>query len=252
MVPAYRGNCPARLRAAWLWRDPHSDPGGAGCLQAQRGRELRHREQGDVPVHGQGRPRGGHAAREHRRGGAGGHPAQAAHQRRPRAALLHRPPVPLRAHADGPLPAVLPDRGRELRRGHPRERGREPPHAPHLPHGAGPQAPGLLHQQRGHARVPPRLPRGHPGLLRPAGRPVLRGLPSPLAIQPAARAGLQECEVPAGARGAPHPHRPPGRGLGPAPRTPEGPAHRSGHPFRRGSPAGARAGLLHPHGLRGA
>ncbi len=50
------------------------------------------------------------AAGEHRRGGPRLHRARAGRERPVAEALLHRPAVPPRAPAEGPLPAVLADR----------------------------------------------------------------------------------------------------------------------------------------------
>ncbi|MCK7479267.1 MAG: hypothetical protein M0C28_19305 [Candidatus Moduliflexus flocculans] len=64
----------------------------------------------------QGGPQPDPAPREHRLGGAGGHREQPLRDHGPAALLLHRPHVPLRQAAEGPLPPVPAVRRRGLRR----------------------------------------------------------------------------------------------------------------------------------------
>ena len=99
-----------RFPRVQLPRNPHAHPRRDAVVRARRGRRNRHRHQGDVHLR---RPRRhlAHAAPgEHRLGDPRLHRAPPRPASRRAEALLHRPHVPPRAPAEGPLPPVLPDR----------------------------------------------------------------------------------------------------------------------------------------------
>ena len=154
-------------------------------------------------------------AGEHRRRGARRHRARAAARRRP-APLLHRPDVPPRAAAEGPLPAVPPvrRRGDGLRR--PRRRRRADPDVPRAlaraRPGRGPRRAARAQQPRP-ARRAPRPPRGDRGPLRGPRRRARRRLAPPPAQQPAAHPRQQEPGDAGADRGRAAAARLPRRGL---------------------------------------
>ncbi len=95
---------------------PGPDLRGHGAFREGHGLDLRHRHEGDVHLHRQGRPVPDPATRIYAVGRSGHRRAPARPAAGPHALLLHGPDVPLRQAPEGALPPVPPGRHRGLRR----------------------------------------------------------------------------------------------------------------------------------------
>ena len=110
---------PGGLRPLRLPGDPSALARAHRALRPLHRRRYRYRRQGDVHLPGpQGRLPDA-APRSHRLGAAGGAGKRPGQGRRGQEALYPGAHVPLRAAPERPLPPVLPDQLRGLRRGRP-------------------------------------------------------------------------------------------------------------------------------------
>ena len=118
-MAARRARRARALRALRLRRAAHAGDRARGAVRQGHGRDHRHRPEGDVQLHRQGR-RARDAAP-----GSDAEPGARVCRARPRAAhagdeTVHDgADVPVRAAAEGPLPSVPPARRRGLRHGRP-------------------------------------------------------------------------------------------------------------------------------------